>query len=173
VLTAPAGTEPPPGSFGFWLTALPVDASFIRHFVLITSWVGALLGLVLLSRRGTRWSDPFTGLVAGAAAGVMGSATFACLMPLLDTLPRLFWHGLNPLVGQASVRSAAWLWTPLWVIVAVAAWTLQGAAAGLLLRLPGQRGLRLLAGLGRPFASLSSLFKVCGLGRAAAFFALQ
>jgi hypothetical protein len=169
VLMAPPGPASP-GSFGFWLAAPAVESGFIKYFTLATFWLGAVGGLVLLTRRGSRWTDPFSGLIAGAVAGLMASATFACLMPVLDTLPRLFWKGLDPLVGTTSLAAPAWLWTPLWLGVAMGFWILQGAAAGLLLRLCGRPGLRLIVWAGWPF---QWFFRLCGLQRAAAFFALH
>lgn len=166
VLMGPSGA----GSFGTWLEVPPTGGSFVKHFVLATFWLGAIFGTVLLARRGSRTADAFCGLVAGAVAGVMGSATFACLMPVLDLVPRGLWHGLRPLVGDSRVAGAAWLWTPLWIMTAIVWWTVAGGAAGLVLKLLGQRGLSFLAVAAWP---LTTLFQLCGLKRPAAFFALH
>jgi hypothetical protein len=62
-----------------------------------------------------------------------------------------------------------WLWTPLWVVVAAACWTVVGGVVGFGLRLAGQRGLALLARAGSPLAWTARLV---GLEGVAAFFAM-
>lgn len=170
VIMAPAGMEPPAGSFASWLTVPTVDSGFIKYFVLATFWIGGVFGGLLLARRSSSASDILTGFIAGIIAGVLASATFACLMPVLDTVPRFLWKGLNPLIDGSRAASSPWLWTPLWMLLAIASWTVMGLIGGLLLRLLGQRGLQLIAWIGWPF---STLFGLLGLRRVAAFFALQ
>ena len=104
VLTA---TGPTPGSFSTWLES-PIATTqaaehYIRQFVLTTWWVGAVAGVVLLWRRRSQWSDPFFGGIAGAVAGIAGSASAACLLAVIDGLPRLAWEGLNGLVGGTEL----------------------------------------------------------------------
>src|SRR5206468_10175089 len=89
-----------------------VATPFLKHFVLTTWWVGAVAGAVVLWQRGSRLSDVFCGAVAGGVAGLLGSATFACLMPVLDGLPRLLWYGLGIAVRRGSLTQQAWVWTP-------------------------------------------------------------
>jgi hypothetical protein len=102
------------------------------------------------------------GLIAGATAGLAGSATLACLLPALDFLPRL----LGPLVATDTPR-LAWLWAPLWIILAVSSWAIWGALAGFVLSRIGQVGNRVLS---RLVPVLSALFRLCGLRRASAYF---
>jgi hypothetical protein len=170
LIMAPADLAYPRGSLGFWAQAATADPGFVKHFVLVTFWLGAVLGLAVLARRAGRWTDPFSGLVAGAVGGLMASATLACLMPVLDALPRGLFALLQQAVGTSPAASAPWVWTPLWMLLAILFWTLQGAVGGLLLRLTGEWGLRVIAGAGWPFAAL---FRLCGLGKAAAFFAME
>ena len=56
-----------------------IDPGFLRQFVFATWWVGAVAGLVLVWRAGGRATDVACGVVAGAAAGVVGAATLGCL----------------------------------------------------------------------------------------------
>src|SRR5262249_37408584 len=48
---------------------------FARNFVLITWWVGAIMAAGLLWRRGNRRADLVYGLITGAVAGLVASAT--------------------------------------------------------------------------------------------------
>jgi hypothetical protein len=168
-----------PGAGGFesWLQSplLRGDAAapfppYVRHFVLATWWLGALAGAVLLWQKGSRWADVFCGTVAGAVAGLLGSATFACVLPALDSLPRAIWQVLGRVLPVASMPAWPVFWTLLWIALTVACWTLAGGLAGLLLRLLGERGLALLSGVGRPFSWLA---RGIGLHGVAAFFALS
>jgi hypothetical protein len=126
------------------------DALFVRHFVLATWWVGAVGGGALLWRLTGRWPDAVCGTVAGAGAGILGSATLACLVPLLDLLPWLGWSLLARVAGRGGLVDAVWLWTPLWIVTAALGWGLLGGGVGVLLTLGGERGRRLLARLAVP-----------------------
>jgi hypothetical protein len=119
---------PPPGSLESWRAA-PVSAVFIRHFVEGSWWLGALLGAILIVRRGGILNFPW-GLIAGAAAGVAASGTLACLWPWLDWLPRTLWQQLPPNFGWHD--SIPWL-TSAWVALAALCWMAMGAVAGLVL----------------------------------------
>ena len=118
VLTAPFDAPPRWGE-------APGGPEFIRHFIAASWWLGAAAGLVLAVLRG-RFTDWPTGLIAGAAAGVAASATVACVLPLLDGLPRLLWPHLPALLP--------WPATLAWVALAALSWTVFGAVGGLLLR---------------------------------------
>jgi len=118
VLAAPFDAPPR------WAEA-PAGPEFIRHFIAASWWLGAGLGLLLTLRRG-RFTDWPSGLIAGAAAGVALSATAACCLPLLDSLPRLLWARVPAL--------PPWPATLAWVALAAASWTIFGALAGVLLR---------------------------------------
>lgn len=112
----------------------PLDATFVKHFVQGTWWLGALVGVFVLSRRRSHWADVPCGLIAGAGAGVAISGTVACLLPLLDGPARLCWQLLAPADSIARGAEPAWLGTVAWVLVASVSWTLLGTLAGVLVR---------------------------------------
>jgi hypothetical protein len=170
VLAATPNPTVPPGSLFAW-TLSPLDEpGFIRHFVLLTWWLGALLGGLLLWRRGDRWTDVFCGVIAGAGAGVAGSATFACLLPVINVIPRLIWSVPYGLFKETSLADSAWLWTPVWIVLCAACWAAIGGVLGLLLRSAGRWGLSVLGCLTWP---LSTLLEAVGWKRAAAVFVLE
>jgi hypothetical protein len=121
-----------PISFATWLEP-PRDAGFVQQFTLATWWLGAVLGAVVLGRRGNSWADVPCGLIAGAAAGVAGAATFACFLPWLDTPARLAWAALGEALGPGRVAFSSATATALWLFVVVSCWTFAGALVGLLL----------------------------------------
>jgi hypothetical protein len=155
------------GSFGGWLEPATADGEFIKHFVLATWWLGAVVGGMLLGQRGTRWADVLSGILAGGVAGILTSATLGCVLPFVDTLPRLLWHRLGAFVLGSDLSMLAWLWAPIWIITAAACWGLVGGLAGLLLRLAGKRGREVLEWAARPVKWVAGLF---GWKRLAAFF---
>jgi hypothetical protein len=149
---------------------------FAKQFVLITWWVGAVVGAALLWKRGTRGTEVAYGLIAGAVAGLVASATLACLLPELDWLPRLLGHkivaaiaGTNtkPVSGVAG-RSASSATLPLWIALALINWTFWGAVVGLGLSRAGPSGGRLLSQAAK---ALAWLCRLCGLKRASGLFA--
>jgi hypothetical protein len=157
--------EPPPGSLEAWLQAPPADGVFLRLFVLATWWVGAIAGVILVRRAGGHLGDLICGLLAGAVAGLAGSATAACVLVLGDALPRALMHALmghHPLGAGGA--------TPLWIITATVSWIIEGAAVGLVLALLGRSGAAVLAFLGAPVAWFLRLF---GMGNLADFFSLR
>jgi hypothetical protein len=157
----------PPGSFLAWLEPPPTDSGYVQYFVLATWWIGAVLGGVALWKRGQRVTDALCGIVVGAVAGLLGSATLACLLPWLDWFPRALWKALQPAVGASETRNLVWLWTPLWIALAVGCWSVTGAALGFCLQFAGKRGLRLLTRVARPW---TWTFDAMGMKRLAAFF---
>jgi hypothetical protein len=170
VLAAPPSTAFPAGSFNTWLESPPMDSSFVRSFVQTTWWIGAVVGGIMLRRRGQRLRDLLCGIVAGSVAGLLGSATLACLMPTLDSPARAFWNGLQPLATSLGASNAVWLWTPLWICLASLCWALAGGLIGFALQITGARGLRMLERIARPW---SWTFGAIGLRRMSAFFALS
>src|SRR5262249_43079467 len=124
VLLAPSGAEPPPGSFASWLTAPAPESGFVQWFVLATWWGGAPLGAAWRGRRGGGAADVLCGGVAGSVAGLVGSATLACLWPALDWPTQLLWKVLARRVPEGA--GSAWLWTPLWVLTAALTWAVLG-----------------------------------------------
>ena len=91
-------------------------------------------------------------------------------MPALDYLPRLLWREMALVMKLSGDGGRAWLWTPLWIILATLIWTVVGAAAGFLLSCAGRAGALLLGGLGEV---LAVIFRLAGMKRAAGYFALQ
>jgi hypothetical protein len=163
--------SPSSGSLQSWTQSPTVDGTFVKHFVVVTWWVGAVAGAVLLARRGSRWSDIACGAITGAVAGVIGAATLACTLPLLDTLPRMVWKLIAAFVQQTSIRAeAVVLWTIIWIVLAVLCWTAMGAVAGFLLSCVGKPGLALLRRAAVPVTWLFGLF---GMRNAEELFAFQ
>lgn len=140
---------------------------FVKDFVVITWWLGAVAAVGLMWRRGSRGTDLIYGLVAGAVAGLVGSATLACLLPEVDWLPRFLWHTIAVGNTWGSTTGPLWAWVPLWVVLALVNWAWWGAVVGFVLGRAGQAGTRLLD---QTATALAWLCRLCGLKRAAAFF---
>jgi hypothetical protein len=154
--------QPTPGTLDAWLLMpSPDQGPFLRLFVLATWWVGAVAGAVLAVRKGGGALDVVCGIVAGAIAGLAGSATAGCLLVLGDELPRLLLRGA---AGQAMSPGLA---TTLWMLLAVVSWTGAGAAGGLVLYMLGDFGHSLLGVVGAPFAGA---LRLVGLTQAARLF---
>ena len=130
VLAVSPAERPTAGALASWRDA-PVSTDFVRHFVLATGWVGALLGLALIIRRG-RWLDIPWGIIAGAGAGVAVSGTLACLLPVLDWPARALWRLLP--AGFSLLGHSVWPITAAWVALAAACWAVLGAAGAALFR---------------------------------------
>src|SRR5262249_48563113 len=128
--------EPAPGSWERWVTPAVEEEGFLRQFVLWAWWVGTLLGAWLLWRRKTRWSDVVSGALAGTMAGVAAAVTVACLLTVVDSVPRYLLAHLF----DGNGTSSAWLWTPVWIAVAGLWWAVGGAGAAVVLRAPRPRG---------------------------------
>ncbi len=110
-----------------------VSAQEFRHYyvnylfrtvVLWTWWIGAVLGGLLAVGRGVSADLPW-GLVAGAAAGFAGSATFACVFLVVECAPHLVWSVLFSGQGNAGLMF-------VWVLLCLLSWTLCGVFAGLI-----------------------------------------
>ena len=144
-----------------------IDPGFLRQFVFATWWLGGAAGLYLVWRVGGRATDVACGTLAGAAAGVVGAATLACVLVLLDGLPRALLALLSMAAGPSAASLSPWLATPLWLIFALACWTLLGAGLGLVLGGLGARGRRLL---GAAAAPLGWLLRTGGLAGLASLF---
>jgi hypothetical protein len=155
----------PPGAPLRWLEAPGAEDGFLKLFVLATWWLGGIVGVVMVWRRGGRWTDLICGAVAGAAMGLIASATLGCALIVVDSLPRFL------LAKAAGPRpdAAVFLWTTVWVLLAVVCWTALGGALGLVLSVAAA-GRRLLGTMAAP---LAGVLRVCGLDRAADFFALH
>jgi hypothetical protein len=157
-------------TFAGWLEVPATGEVFFRHFVLFTFWLGALAGTLFLWRRGSQLIDALYGLIAGAMAGLAGAATFACILPAVDILPRLLWRALGTSTGWINSTGHAFLWTILWIMLAALCWTGIGAVAGFVLGRVGRGGGLLLGRLG---TFVAVVFRLCGMKRVAGYFALQ
>jgi hypothetical protein len=126
-----------------------------------TCWIGAVVGVYAVCKRGSLLDAPW-GFVAGAAAGMVISATIGCILIVFDLGPHLIWD--LSLRGQ----SGGFLWLFVWVALTLVWWTLLGVLLGV--------GLTFLGPMGRPFlypfqVALSGLFRLLFLRRLSAFFA--
>jgi hypothetical protein len=133
----------------------------LRVVVGLTWWLGAVLGVFILWRRGNVADAPW-GLIAGTAAGVVASATVGAAVMVGDLGPQLVWEYT---VRSASGGPAMLL---VWALVAVGWWTLLGFLTGI--------ALTALGPLGRPFlypfqSALAGVFRLVGLRRLGEFFA--
>jgi hypothetical protein len=170
VLLAAPNPDQPPGSLLSWTASPLAEPAFLRNFVLLTGWLGAVLVALVLWRRGSRWTDVACGAIAGTVTGLAGSATLACLAPWLDSLPRLVWQLPVALFKGTSGAASAWLWTPAWMIVSALCWAVLGGTAAFLLRFAGRWGQPLLAKAAAPLAGLLGML---GMKRASAYLALE
>ncbi len=154
----------PWGALNSWeLPATKVDG-YLKVIVLSTFWIGGIVGLIVVAQRRGRVTDYFCGLVAGAFAGLVGSATLACVLSAGDLIPRWLLHLLTaPLAKDLS----PWVVAPVWIVLACAWWTLLGAALGFVLTILGPLGARVVDGLGYPVAWL---LRLCRLDRLARLF---
>jgi hypothetical protein len=106
----------------------------LRHLVLWTWWLGAPLGAWLIHRAGGQALDLFWGAVAGAVAGLIASATLACLLIAFDLVPHTIWAVIGSPSGVALL--------PVWSLLAILCWGLIGAGLFLLAWLiPGSKRL--------------------------------
>ncbi len=184
VLVADRGITPgfaqAPGSLDRWRHS-PFDAyltranepgavykeeHFLSAFVWATFWVGGLVGTWQVWRRGGNAADLLFGSVAGAAGGFAAAATAACVMSVLDGLPRAL---LVALTSQGSNLSA-WGATPLWLALAALCWSAYGAGFAYLLCACGRAGTRVLEALASPLAGLC---RACGMRGLAHLFVPQ
>ena len=156
--------EPVPGSLDSWKHS-PLERKddgnvreehFLKWFVVATWWIGGLAGAWLVWRRGGRPSDLLFGSAAGVAGGLPAAATAACLMVVLDGLPRAVLAQLTP-TGSAP---SAWGATPLWLLSAGLCWAAYGAGFAYLLCAFGRSGTRVLGALAAPLAGVCRL---CGM----------
>lgn len=150
-----------------WVHAIGNENHFLRLFVGATWWVGIFLGAGMAWKRGGRLTDVFCGGIAGAFAGVLGTATLGCLLLVFDAVPGALLTRLTP---PSAFSAAPPFWMLVWVVLASICWALLGGGAGFLLSGLGQRGLGLLSAAAGP---LVWLFRQCGFERAASFFVLQ
>src|SRR5262249_50080956 len=151
------------GSLESWATWPAAEDGFVRFFVLGSCWLGPLVGFLLMRQRSERVGDQVCGLVAGFAAGLALCATLACILPALDTPPRLLLALLNS--GDGSPKW--WLWTPVWMLLVTVWWGILGGVMAAILQCLGSRGLQVL---GRMAAPLVWMLEKVGMKGAAGFF---
>jgi hypothetical protein len=125
---------------------------FIRWFALWTGWLGAVIGALMVMRRGGVL-DIAWGMVAGFFAGIAASATFAAFFLVAELLPLTLWQLV--LGSQAGLGSLL-----LWSFLAVVCWLVIGIALGLVL--PWIAPLRVLI-VDPAQAMLATLFRMVGL----------
>ena len=65
---------------------------FIRRFVLLTAWLGAIAGAVLILRRGGGRLDVPWGIIAGFAPASPSSATLAAFFLVVEIVPHALWQ---------------------------------------------------------------------------------
>jgi hypothetical protein len=170
VLTASPESGVVPGSLPSWIESPLGNPGFLKHFVVGTWWVGAVIGAAFMWRRGTRKSDIAYGLIAGGVTGLACSATLGCFWPAVDSLPTLLWQEVAAIPAGSRLAGFVWLWTPVWIAMASACWMIIGGFAGFIMGRMGSRGARYLAIIAAP---ISWLLRSCGLRRAAAFLGLS
>jgi hypothetical protein len=158
------GSMPAPGSGAFWARSPMAEVGFLRVFVLATWWVGGIVGVSIVWRRGGNRADLVCGLIAGAAAGLAVSATAGSFLALLDGFPR------TVLVAMCDESTMAGSATLLWLSLASMCWAVLGGGVGFLLCASGPAGTRVLAACAAP---LSGVCRWLGHGGLADFFALQ
>jgi hypothetical protein len=134
----------------------------LRHMVFYTWWLGALAGAIVVYRHGGGFASVPWGILAGAVAGVAASVSLGCLFLVVDIVPHALWEQVF------AEQSGVGLWI-VWIICAVASWTVCGALAGLILSLvaPCRRLLvipvqYMVAGLCR-LCGLRGLAQACGV----------
>ncbi len=134
----------------------------LRAVILGTFWIGTILGGWLMWQRGGGGRDLAWGAVAGAVAGIVGSATLASVVLVVDLLPHTLWD-----LALGGSRTGL-LGLGLWVLLVLTCWTIVAGLLGLLLNLLPAAKLAILAPLQ---SSLAWIFRQCGLRALAAFIA--
>lgn len=131
----------------------------VRLVVILTWWVGGVLGVLIVLRNGGKFADLFFGLIAGSVAGALGAATLACASMIIETVPHFLW--------DLTIRHGGGLLLLLWTALALACWAGLGAGIGLICAiLPPLRKVVV-----RPVQSaLSGLLAVFGMKKWAVYF---
>jgi hypothetical protein len=149
------------GTLEFWKTPPGAENVFLRSFVLATWWVGGLLGVFLVVRKGGKAGDLACGLLAGCGAGLALASILGCMLILLDGVPRTLAVVLAGVFGDNLSGLAG---TVVWIGTAMLGWAILGGCLGLGLSLLGSGGWQLLNVLAAPLAGLCRL---CGLQKVA------
>jgi hypothetical protein len=146
------------------------QAAFVRDFVWVAWWIGPLLGAIYMLRKGDGLHDMLRGILAGAAAGLAGSASLACLMPILDAIPSWLWQALAPRLGFLRLDGHNPVWLFLWVLEATLVWSLLGMLLAAGLGRAGGRASQVLFAVSR---WLSHAFRWLGFRDVAARFVIR
>jgi hypothetical protein len=152
------------GTLQQWTTPATEEEAYLQVLVLATSWVGCIVGVIVVFQRQGRWADYICGFLAGYGTGVAASATLGCALSAGDVLPRFV---LTRLAAAVSLPESRLLVTSLWWVVACFCWMLLGGLLGGLLTFLGPVGSRAVDWLGAPVAWL---LRLCGLNRLASLF---
>ena len=137
-------------------------AAFVREIVFWTWWLGPALAALLLFRQAEPAGRtavfgaivPFA-LAAGSVAGVLATATLACVFLAVETAPHIVWEVV---FGRTS--SVGFL--PLWLIVATGAWLIAGACVGIVVAVAPTLRRAIVPG---PQALLGWLCRLCRMRR--------
>lgn len=130
---------------------------FIRWFVLMTFWIGAIAGAITVLRRGGGVLDVPFGLIAGTFAGFCVSASLGAFFLVGELLPHALWHVVFG--GHGGIGFLI-----LWIVLAIVCWFIIGILAGVIL--PLFTPLRHL--LIDPFQGMfASVFRLVGMARLA------
>jgi len=132
----------------------------LRVIIGCTWWLGAVAGVFVLWRRGNVTDAPW-GLLAGAAAGIVVSATVGSVVLVGDLGPHLVFD----VAGKG--KEAGIVMLLLWAVVAVVWWSILGFVCGVVLTLLGPLGRSLLYPLQ---GVLSGACRLVGLARLGDFF---
>jgi len=98
---------------------------FIRRFMLSTFWIGALIGAIMVLRRGGT-HDLLWGVVAGTVAGFAVSATLAAFFLVAEMAPHTLWH------FSVGAHGGVWFLF-LWIVFAIFCWLFVGVGLGIVL----------------------------------------
>ncbi len=112
-------------------------STFVRIVTLATWWVGALLWVIVLFRRGGLTSGLW-GIVSGVVLGAILSASVACLILVAEVVPHFLWSQV--LGSEADSIGAVMGWS----LFATMCWGGLGAALAVLLVVLGPVGRPLL-----------------------------
>lgn len=127
--------------------------SFVTRVVLLTWWVGGLLGaFILFARNG--FIDGLWGLLSGSILGIIFMASISCMLLLIDLFPGLAMY----LVFSGSETTIIHLL--IWVVLTAIWWTVVGAGLGFVLMALGPVGKVILNPVRDLFAGF---FRLCGL----------
>ncbi|MFO0815881.1 MAG: DUF5717 family protein [Gemmatales bacterium] len=116
--------------------------SYTQKFMLLTFWIAILILWYLLRSTG-KVRDFLAAGIVGSLGGMLGSATLAQLLPVLDTT-------LSPGTWPGS---------------AIVSWTLLGAGVGLVVSLCGTRGRAMMSALSEGLGKLAGWFRLPPLAR--------